>query len=275
MILLRTSLVVFGCIALAACSSSPTATGRASVEHSRASGSALSDSGEAIVGAYQAVHVVSGVAVWRQLNLVADGTFNGFTFCKVPVCAQIRTFGTWEVDDESQTLTLTPKGGEPQSFAVTTGWDDDDGLEISDGTNDVQLAYVAATCTAASDSDGQTVLGADQTCGDGSSLQTACTANVCEASCVASTPPPPPTVAQRGAHCGGFVVDPPACDDGLVCVLGFIPDVGGTCEPQGTPTSCAATADCLDGQTCVHRNDACDGAGRCVTLPAGSATACP
>lgn len=254
---------------MAGCSVAPAPSSSQQAERPRATRAALHGTAQQIAGAYQVATVVSGEAVWRQLNLVADGSFNGFTACKVPACSQVRTFGAWDVDDATQTLTLTPKGGDAQSFALTVGWDGGAGIEIGDGTNDVQLSFVAATCTAASDCDGQPVLGGDQTCASGSSLQSSCDTNVCEASCVATRP-----IAQRGEHCGGFIMNAPVCAEGLTCILGFIPDTGGTCEPEGTPPSCATDDDCLDGQSCIHPDTQPNGAGRCVTQSAAPDHTC-
>lgn len=63
-------------------------------------------------------------------------------------------------------------------------------------------------------------------------------------------------LARAGEHCGGFVVHPRECEEGLVCFLSPIPDVGGTCaKPAGAGESCGfrtQSKPCADGLECVH-----------------------
>ena len=264
---LRMIAVALSSLGAAACASGSSGVNAEPTGHTRA---ALGTTAQQIVGAYQLSNVVSGDTIWRQLNLVADGTFNGFAACKVPACSAFRASGSWDVDDASQTLTLSPTNGAASSYSITIDWDGAGGLEVANDSGDVQLAYYAATCTAIADCDGQTVAqGVQTTCPDGYSIQTACQASVCQAACAATV-----HVAQRGEHCGGFIMNAAKCADGLVCRLGFIPDGGGTCEPPETPASCATDGDCLSGQVCFSAVGQCGGNGHCQTPPTSCPTDC-
>ncbi len=45
-----------------------------------------------------------------------------------------------------------------------------------------------------------------------------------------------PTSFPTPMHCGGFIKNAPVCPTGYTCKLGRIPDTGGFCVPDTTPT---------------------------------------
>ncbi len=240
-------------------------------EHVAKTGSKLSDTGTLIVGAYHFTNAVSGNEVWKSLDLLADGTFGAFAPCKVPACTAFRQTGTFDVqtdDSGNQTLVLSAANGQSYSYALTLGWDGAQGLElVTDAGDDEQLSYVAGSCRADADCAGQSTIDATSgTCASGTVAS--CAVNECQTQCAPSNP----ALAQRGAACGGFVANAKQCAAGLVCITSSIPDKPGTCEPEGTPSSCQSDFDCFDDQqSCFTTDSQCGGAGRCATRP----TLCP
>jgi hypothetical protein len=72
--------------------------------------------------------------------------------------------------------------------------------------------------------------------------------------CGEAVPDPHPTtggaLSQQGEPCGGFVMDPKQCAEGLTCVASGVPDTGGTCQPSGADGGTGADQTCPEQVSC-------------------------
>jgi hypothetical protein len=91
-------------------------------------------------------------------------------------------------------------------------------------------------------------------------------------------------ISSEGGPCGGFVLNPCRCADGLVCVFSGVPDAPGTCRRRdagsdGGFRSCVAPCDrCLRGvccgNTCCGTGEWCDRTSGVPTCRCGNGPAC-
>jgi hypothetical protein len=90
-----------------------------------------------------------------------------------------------------------------------------------------------------------------------------------------------PCIAREGESCGGFVINPCRCADGLICQTGSIPDAPGRCvKPDANPPhSCVPQCNrCVSGiccgAICCNQGEWCDTSGIVATCKCGNGAAC-
>jgi hypothetical protein len=89
-----------------------------------------------------------------------------------------------------------------------------------------------------------------------------------------------PCISQEGERCGGFVINPCRCADGLVCRTNAVPDAPGICvKPDAGQRSCLPMCNlCVSGiccgTNCCERGEWCDMSSGIPTCKCGNQAAC-
>jgi hypothetical protein len=89
-----------------------------------------------------------------------------------------------------------------------------------------------------------------------------------------------PCIAQEGESCGGFVVNPCRCADGLTCLPSAIPDAPGKCvrpdaaPPRSCTPNCQRCTGICCGMDCCRPAEWCDTSSGTPTCKCGNGPAC-